>query len=599
MAVPTLVGSNSSGSGVAVTPTLVTGTTTGDVCVLFIESHGTESTPTISGGSGWSAWTLISSTVTVGSRFTWYWARATSASPTMPTVADMGDHNTVAQVVYRGCKATGNPWDVAPLVTTTADTTNAVNIPNVTTTTADNVVISGVATGTDALTAGMVSGWTNAGLSGIAEVFDRWVNSGGGGGLAAAAGGKAVAGAVGNTTATASASMTGDKCYFSIALAPVADISQALGVASGTHTAGPISVAQDRTVPATPTGDVSTAGPVRADLETPLGAAQETDTAGPVTEGAAPQNVAVAPATETDTARPARADLDRAAGPATETDSATAARVDQERSTGAAQETDTALPARADVARAAGPAAETDTAPAVRADLSAQSGTATETDTAQGVRIDQARAAGPAGETDTAQPATSTVDTPLAPAQETSSAQPVVVDQSRTPTPASETDAAGPVTSTIETPLAPASETSTAGPVEPVVGGAPGSSTPVSPAQETDTAHPVRADTTTPLDPAAESDTARPVTVVGDQAVEVGPAAETDTARGATPTVPAEPGTGEPIVARDVFTSHNAVRSPLVPFPDYAEDLSDEDYSKLVTAMAMHQRQKRIDTWRL
>lgn len=152
---------------------------------------------------------------TAAVRLTVFWARATSTSMATPRVADSGN-NQVAQILtFRGVIGSGDPWDVTAGNTAGAGT--GFTIPGATTTVSNALVVAIIANSTDTTTA-QTSGWTNASLSGLAEIADANRSSGNGGGFGAAAGVKAVAGAYGNTTGSLLASSV--QARMSIALKP-------------------------------------------------------------------------------------------------------------------------------------------------------------------------------------------------------------------------------------------------------------------------------------------------------------------------------------------------------------------------------------------
>ena len=102
---------------------------------------------------------------TGATRVTLFWCRATSSTMTSPVVADAGDHVIARIYTFRGCIATGNPWDV------TATDTNAVASTTSTcpavTTTVDNTLVCFFCTNDFDGAGDAVSGWVNDGGLGI------------------------------------------------------------------------------------------------------------------------------------------------------------------------------------------------------------------------------------------------------------------------------------------------------------------------------------------------------------------------------------------------------------------------------------------------
>lgn len=188
-----------------------------DVALLFIESAGGQPA-TLSVPAGFVA--VLNSpqatgATTAGTQITVFWARATSAAMTAPTVADPGNHVYARIITYRNVINTGNPWDVTGGGVKAAAST-AATVTGVTTTVPDTLIVQAVARDNDS-TAAAFSAQANANLAGIAERSDAGTTSGNGGGFAVWDGIKATAGATGNTTATVTSSIN---AFLTIALKP-------------------------------------------------------------------------------------------------------------------------------------------------------------------------------------------------------------------------------------------------------------------------------------------------------------------------------------------------------------------------------------------
>jgi hypothetical protein len=124
-------------------------------------------------------------------------------------------------LLIRGCATSGNPFDV--VAGSTIANSTSISFPAVTTTVNDCEIIQIVTYPFDSFNA-EVSGQANAALANITEPFDFGDTTGNGGGFAVTLGEKAVAGAVGNTTATLA--NTGNMALLTIAMRPpVASIS--------------------------------------------------------------------------------------------------------------------------------------------------------------------------------------------------------------------------------------------------------------------------------------------------------------------------------------------------------------------------------------
>jgi hypothetical protein len=195
------------------TVALPSGIQAGDVLLLFVECNGTE-VVTISDAAGGTWAALPDSPVASGSatRLTGFWSRY-NGTQTAPTISGPSDHTSGGMVAYRGCVATGNPWDSHAAGTGSG---SGVSITGATSTVADCLVVAASCAGTDA-SAQQFSAWANADLTNVAERMDYFSGAGGGGGVGVADGGKAVAGAYGATTATVA---TGVKAFMQIALQP-------------------------------------------------------------------------------------------------------------------------------------------------------------------------------------------------------------------------------------------------------------------------------------------------------------------------------------------------------------------------------------------
>lgn len=205
MPMPTVVGVGAGTSGTGdITPAYPAGYTAvaDDIAVTYVES---ESGDTINPPTNWAQITAQSVTTGTVTKLTALWRRLT-ASEAAPTIVDPGgvnNHMGGRMIIVRGCKTTGNPWNITAVAQeTVADTT--VSIPTVTTTAADCLVMVAFATGQDVASTAGATGWTNANLANLTERMDNWVTAGLGGGFAMATGEKAAAGVVGATTATLS-----------------------------------------------------------------------------------------------------------------------------------------------------------------------------------------------------------------------------------------------------------------------------------------------------------------------------------------------------------------------------------------------------------
>lgn len=179
-----------------------------DIGLLIVETSSTQA-PTLDTPAGFVQTDGSPQDTTggaAGSRLTAYWCRATSSAMTAPVIADSGNHTQALIVTYRGCAASGDPWNVAAgSAKTSASTTTT--WPDVTTTVADTLVVQ-IASMTEKPGTDFWSGHANAALSSITERYDAATTDGAGGSINIIDGTKASAGSVGNTTATITVSRT-------------------------------------------------------------------------------------------------------------------------------------------------------------------------------------------------------------------------------------------------------------------------------------------------------------------------------------------------------------------------------------------------------
>ncbi len=195
-----------------------------DIALLFVESAGGQAV-TLSTPAGFVAVTgspSATGATTSGTRISVFWCRATSSAMANPVVADSGDHQIAAILTFRGCIATGNPWDVTAATVKAAASTN-MSITGVTTTVANCLVVYAAAADNDANGA-RFSGEANASLTDLTEQFDNGSNVGNGGGIGVWTGAKATAGATGTLTATVTSSIN---AFLVLALKPAANAARA------------------------------------------------------------------------------------------------------------------------------------------------------------------------------------------------------------------------------------------------------------------------------------------------------------------------------------------------------------------------------------
>lgn len=202
MALPTYVGEGTVDAGTTgITPGLPAGIQADDILLLWIESQAGQAATLTNPNGG--TWTLVAEPDTgggaAGTRLSCFWSRY-NGTQGAPTVGDTGDHTFGYIEAYRGCVATGTPYEgLVSGFEATADT--SLEVTGSTTLGADRLVIVGAARENDNFNA-HYSGWTNADLANLTERSDRGTQQGNGGGLATVTGEKAAAGSYGTTTAT-------------------------------------------------------------------------------------------------------------------------------------------------------------------------------------------------------------------------------------------------------------------------------------------------------------------------------------------------------------------------------------------------------------
>lgn len=201
MAIPTYVAEGTVVAGVgAITPGLPAGISTDDILILWTESQAGQPTSISNANGGtWTKFVQVGSgTGAGGTALGAFWSRYNGTQGD-PTVGDSGDHTFGYIEAYRGCVATGDPYEgLVQGNETTADT--SVEVTGSTTLGADRLVLVGVSRENDDFNA-HYSAWTNADLANIIERSDRGTVQGNGGGLATVTGEKATAGSYATTTA--------------------------------------------------------------------------------------------------------------------------------------------------------------------------------------------------------------------------------------------------------------------------------------------------------------------------------------------------------------------------------------------------------------
>jgi len=179
-----------------------------DIAILVVESENQAISLTTANGfvqlGDQANKAAGAATTDPANRIAVYWKRLVG-SDSVPVVADSGNHTSVQIHVFRGCRATGDPWDVwAEGNDGGADDTHPV-LPAVTTTVQNTLIVLicgtsyNISSGTSTTE---FSSWTNANLTGITERADNANTSGLGGGHGMATGVRAATGDIGTTAVT-------------------------------------------------------------------------------------------------------------------------------------------------------------------------------------------------------------------------------------------------------------------------------------------------------------------------------------------------------------------------------------------------------------
>lgn len=190
-----------------------------DVWLLFVETAN-QAVPAMTGLSDWALVTTPTGVGTAGglssTRLTAYWRRVVSLSEGTTFTNDPGDHACAIILGFRGCVATGDPFEVLG-ADTLAVASTAISIPGGTTLGDNRLVIAACAGSADGLAGGQVSGEANADLANLVALADGWGSGGNGGGIVVYSGEKATEGTVAATTATGPSSVQERLC---LALVP-------------------------------------------------------------------------------------------------------------------------------------------------------------------------------------------------------------------------------------------------------------------------------------------------------------------------------------------------------------------------------------------
>lgn len=205
MALPTYAGQGATAAaGVAVDvvwpPTLVD-----DIGILLVQTS--DEAPGNDPPSGWTAAPdspqgTGPAGVAGSTRLSVYWRRALSTSEPDAVLGDSGNHQLGQILIFRGCLATGSPFDAGIVAGGSVQSVASTTLQWVggNTTGNDRLILLMGAHATDGA-ANQFSNFVNAGLANITERSDRGTSAQAGGGFVLTTADKATAGAFGITTA--------------------------------------------------------------------------------------------------------------------------------------------------------------------------------------------------------------------------------------------------------------------------------------------------------------------------------------------------------------------------------------------------------------
>jgi hypothetical protein len=190
----------------------------GDVHVLILSALGNTAYATPAG------WTALPSSPqhnagnSLNARLQVWWRRAVDSNTPQPTITDLaGDDSKIACILnIRGCRPTGNPFDVD--AGTTAVTSTAVSFPGLTTSVNNCLVLNIAAIRVDTSLSQFATWTPGTGLTSFDEALDFETTSGAGFGIGVGAGVMVTAGAVGATASTLNT--TSDQALITVAFRP-------------------------------------------------------------------------------------------------------------------------------------------------------------------------------------------------------------------------------------------------------------------------------------------------------------------------------------------------------------------------------------------
>lgn len=213
-AFPTYVAAGTFAGGNAdVFPGVPAGYAAGDIFLMYVE---TANEPVAAPAGGWAAVNTPTGTGAAGSGTSTalqvFWKRATG-SESEPTVTGTTNHKATQIEAWRGCKASGTPFEAVGGDIGASST--SVTIPGLTTLGIDRIVIAAVGHGIDTVT-GQGSGFANGDLANFTTRLNIGTGTLNGGGFVVCSGEKATAGVVGSTTGTLASAHAQERVVFAL-----------------------------------------------------------------------------------------------------------------------------------------------------------------------------------------------------------------------------------------------------------------------------------------------------------------------------------------------------------------------------------------------
>lgn len=173
-----------------------------DILLLFAETAANQPITTVTAGAGGGTWTQILGSGTSDSVLNIWWSRWTTGQASSLTITDTGDHQVGAVISLSGCVTTGTPYEDLQTLAFAGGGFTSVDIPSVTTTYNNTLIVGAATTGRDGNSSTEFSGYTNSNLINITERIDEVVNTGNGGGFCVFTGFWTEVGACGETAVT-------------------------------------------------------------------------------------------------------------------------------------------------------------------------------------------------------------------------------------------------------------------------------------------------------------------------------------------------------------------------------------------------------------